>query len=90
MSIFTEKLVRALLIFDSFHLLTMEMFGDQIGFWSLGKVKRLSLDLLIWLNNFYNILTFNSNLILSTFWLLENNSYFWSKVEIKNSFVKEA
>ena len=47
MSIFTEKLVRALLIFDSFHLLTMEMFEDQIGFWSLGKVKRLSLDLLM-------------------------------------------
>ena len=34
-----EKLVRALLIFDSFHLLTMEMFGDEIGFWSLGKVN---------------------------------------------------
>ena len=36
-SIFTEKLVRALLVFDYLHLLTIEMFGDQIGFWSLGK-----------------------------------------------------
>ena len=32
MSIFTEKLVRALLIFYSFQLLIMELTRDQIGF----------------------------------------------------------
>ena len=47
MSICKEKVERALLTFDSFHLLTKEIPRDQMVFWVWAKVQKLFLDFLI-------------------------------------------
>ena len=40
-SIFTEKLIWVHFIFELFHLLTIEFFGDQMVFEVVGKVQKL-------------------------------------------------
>ena len=91
-SIFTDELGRILFIFDFFHLLIIDIFGDLLGFWGLGKGSKtvfgythIAEQLLC--SIFPSILTFNFDLILDlffTFW--GPMGFFGFRVRFKNVF----